>query len=105
MGIDQWVNIFTGVIGTIIGALVAYIAMKKMPAEIGNQESQTMQNILASNKMLSDDNRQLHKEIEELRAWFTGTIEISTKLELSNPPRVIEATVKRIPVSPSSSAD
>lgn len=104
--------ILTVLASLIVGIVTAYIAIRKMPAEIGVADSQrkknlaetgvagsaTVRNLLESNKMLSDQLRQQQEEIGELRTWFTGGIEIVTKLELSNPPKVLAATVKRIPI-------
>lgn len=86
--------------GIVVGSVTAYIALRKMPAEIGSTESTTVRNLLESNKLLSSQLKQAQMDIDELRKWFTGTLEISTKLELSNPPRVLQATVKRIPQQP-----
>lgn len=103
----------TVIVGLIVGAVTTFIAVRKMPAEIGVSESQkrkniaetgvagsaTVRNLLESNKMLSDQLRDQQEEIAELRAWFTGGIEIVTRLELTNPPKILAATVKRIPIS------
>lgn len=90
----------TGIAGVLTGAGVLYIALRKMPSEIGKSDSETVRNISETNKILSAQLNEQGKKLAELQSWFTGTLEIVTKLDLSNPPKVLAATVKRIPITP-----
>lgn len=80
-----------------VGAITTYITLRKMPGEIDSTESTTVRNLLESNKLLSSQLKQAQADIEDLRGWFTGTLEIVNKIELTNPPRAAMPIVRRIP--------
>lgn len=95
------VNIIQSLIGALVGAVVGgsgvFVALRKMPTEINNVGSSTLKNVLESNRLLSDRLEKQEDEITELRGWFTGTLEITTRVELTNPPRVLTADIRKIP--------
>lgn len=90
------VNAISAIVGAIVGAIGATIAIRKMPAEIGQTESQTMKNLLDTTRMLSTDNKELHQKIEELNEIIHGDFEIVTHVVFANPPRVISSEIRNV---------
>lgn len=96
-------NVVTAIVtlaGLAVGSVTTYIALRKMPAEISSTESTTVRNLLESNKLLSAQLKQAQTDINDLRQWFTGTLEITNRIELTNPPRAFPPTVRRVPQQP-----
>lgn len=91
---EALINTLSGIIGAIVGAVGMIIAIRKMPAEIGNTESQTIKNLLETTRMLSDDNRQLHTDLDAVNAIVHGEFEIVTRVVFANPPRVISSEIR-----------
>lgn len=91
------INALAGLFGTLFGAVAVWVAVRKMPGEMNSTNSTTLKNVLESNRLLSERLENQEDEIRELRSWFTGTIEITTRVELSNPPRILTADIRKVP--------
>lgn len=96
MSPEAILNGIIGLLGVVAGAVGAIIAIRKMPAEVGQTQSSTMRNLLETTRMLSADNRDLHSKIEELENVLHGEFEIVTHVAFANPPRVITSTIRTV---------
>lgn len=98
MDSETVVNALVGIGGVVSGLLVAWIAFRKMPSENRSSESSTIKNLIESNRMLTEDNRGLHQEIDDVMQLVTGSYEVTTRFEMNHPPKILGAEIRKLPV-------
>ena len=91
------INVFLiGIAGVVTGAITAYIALRKMPGEIKSTDSVTIRNIQESLRLATADNHEMRKELDDLKSLIHGTLEITTRVALANPPHILDSAVKLV---------